>query len=128
MSDRAMADSGLRTAARIALVVSAVGSVGFTLFAGRHNDSVLLMALFAIWVLSPFATLLAMDRLAQRWPDGMQWVLHILTLVIAAGCLAIYGFVALGPARSHTAFAFVVTPAVCESLLAVLVAVAAVRR
>lgn len=128
MSNGAVANSGLRTAARIASIVGAVGSVGLTLFAGRHNNSVLLMVLFAIWVLSPFATLLAMGRMAQRWPDAMHRVLHILTMAIAAGCLAIFGFVALGPARSHTAFAFVVTPAVCELLLTVLMAVTLSRR
>jgi hypothetical protein len=44
----------LRAAALAAVLVGAVGSVAFMLYAGRHNPSRLLMTLFTLWVLSPF--------------------------------------------------------------------------
>jgi len=58
----------LRAAALIALLVGAVGSVGLMLHAGRRKDSPrLLLALFAIWVLSP----LCGPRTSQHRFEGL---------------------------------------------------------
>ena len=48
----------LSGAALLLPVAGAVGSVGLMLRAGHRNDSPILLALFAIWVLSPFVALL----------------------------------------------------------------------
>jgi len=40
------------------VLAGAVGSLGFTLYTGRNNKSVLLIVLFFIWVPSPFIGLL----------------------------------------------------------------------
>ena len=105
----------LRTAALIAVVVGAVGSVGLTLHAGRHNNSRLLLILFALWVLSPFAALVVANVISKR--RAVQSV----TLLITLGTLAIYGYVALGPPRAKTAPVFVVVPPVSWLLTAVVV-------
>lgn len=47
----------LRTAAMLAVVAGAVGSVGLTLRAGHRNNSLVLQMLFLIWVLLPFVAL-----------------------------------------------------------------------
>lgn len=52
----------LRAAAMIAAAVGAVGSVGLTLYVGRHNPSRILISLFLIWVLSPFVASYAPAR------------------------------------------------------------------
>ena len=44
----------------------AAEAAGFTLYAGRHNPSRLLMTLFLIWVLSPFVALAWAIRLLRR--------------------------------------------------------------
>ena len=43
----------LRKAGLLAIVIGGVGPVAVTLHTGRRNPSVILMALFAIWVLLP---------------------------------------------------------------------------
>ena len=48
----------LRTAALIAVLAGAVGSVGLLLRATNRNPSQLLVVLLAIWVVSPFVALL----------------------------------------------------------------------
>jgi hypothetical protein len=108
----------LRTAARIALVVGAVGSVALMLRAGQSAPRLLLI-LFAGWVLSPFVVLAVADRFSKRWSALTRATLHAVTLVVALAPLAIYGFVALGPPREKTAPAFVLTPPLSWLLIAI---------
>ena len=51
-----------------------------------------------------------------------QAVLHFMTLVLALGSLAIYGYVALGPPRAKPAFFFLVIPPASLTLIAVVAA------
>jgi hypothetical protein len=116
---------GLRASALIAAIVGAIGSVGLTLYAGRHNDSRVLMALFAMWVISPFVVLLVAGARSKRWTDLTQETLSIVTLVLTLGSLAIYGNVALGPPRTKLAFMFVVIPPASWLIMAIVVPIAA---
>jgi len=50
-------------------LAGAVGSVGLTLRAGHRNNSLILMALFATWVLSPLVALV----LAGLYPGDALW-------------------------------------------------------
>ena len=97
----------LRSAALIAVVAGAGGSVALTLYAGRQNDSGILMALFAIWVLSPFAALALANVVSKRWSVLTRAALYGVMLVLTVGSLAIYGAHALRPSD---AFVFVVVP------------------
>lgn len=119
VSDRSL----LRAAALIAVLAGACGSVGFTLYAGRHNQSRFLVALFVTWVLSPFVALL-LAAVSKRWSPRTRAVLHSLMLVLPLASVAIYADVALGHPRSKPAFAFLVVPLASWLLIAIVVPIA----
>lgn len=115
----------LRIATQISRLVGAAGSVGLMFWAGRHNDSRLLLVLFTLWVLSPFAVLVLADLLSKHWSVVSRATLHCATLVLTVVSLFIYGDVAFGPPRAKTAFAFVVVPPLSWLLIGVAVTLAA---
>jgi hypothetical protein len=115
----------LRAAALIAVLAGAVGSVGLTLHAGRHNDSRILVVLFVLWVLSPFVALLWANNVSKRWTVLTRATLYSVTLVLALASSAVYGEVALGGSRAKTAFAFVIVSPASWLLTAVVVPIAA---
>jgi hypothetical protein len=100
----------LRVAAFVAVLVGACGAVALTLYTGRHNASLLLMVIFALWVLSPFVALAAAVRLSSRWAPLTHMVLYAATYIVTLGTLVIYGETAFGPPRAKTAAVFVVVP------------------
>ena len=113
----------LRTASLIALFVGAVGSVALTLYVGQSNSSHLLIGMFAVWVLSPFALLaLIAGRSKSRSSRAM---LYGLIIVLSAATLLVYGDVALGPSGGKKAFVFLVTPAASWLLTGIVMAIAA---
>ena len=101
----------LRAMARAGLLVGAVGSVCFAVYAGRHNASVLLRALFAVWVVSPFAGLRLTERRAEQVPTGIASSMRGSSLVIMVCSLGIYGAAAMSGPGHHTTFAFLAVPA-----------------
>jgi hypothetical protein len=115
----------LRAAARIAVLAGAVGSVGLTLHAGRHNNSRVLLVLFTLWVLSPFMALVLADVVSKRWPILILATLYSVMLVLTLVSLALYGDVALGPTRAKTAFVFVVVPPASWLVTAIALSLAA---
>jgi len=118
--------SVLRAAALIALLVGAVGSVGLMLYVGRRKDSSrLLMALFTIWVLSPFVALGLVNIVSKGWSVITRATLYSVMLVLTLGSLGIYGDVALGPVTTKTTSIFVVVPPASWLLIAVVVSIAA---
>ena len=114
--------SVVRLAALVAIPLGALGSIGFMLHVGRRNESRLLLALFTGWVLAPFIGLTWCHVPAKRWSDSARAALHFLTLVLALGSLAIYGYVALGPPRAKPAFFFLVIPPASLTLTALVAA------
>ena len=62
----------LRAVAMIAVVAGAGGSIGLMLRVGRRNDSRILLALFGIWVLSPFLALVFANVVSMRWPGEIM--------------------------------------------------------
>jgi hypothetical protein len=115
----------LRAVVLIAVVAGAGGSVALTVYAGRHNNSRMLVALFVIWVLSPFIALVWANLVSKPWPVLTQATLYCVTLVLTLGSLAIYGNVVLRPPGSTPAFVFVVVPPASWLLIAVVVPTAA---
>jgi hypothetical protein len=115
-----------RRAAALVGVTGAVGSVALTIVAGHSNPSVLLIAMFVVWVLTPFAALAAAFRASSAGSGRLPSTLLLLTLVTTAASLGIYGSVAFGVLRVKTGFAFLVLPPTL--VLVVLVAVIATRR
>jgi hypothetical protein len=116
-----------RNAARVALVGSAAGSLALMFYAGRRQPSAILIALFTMWVASPFAGLLMVDLRSTAWPAPARRVLHGVMLAVAVGSLAVYGTNAVTPLNSKGAFLFLVVPAAAW-LLSAIVLVAATRR
>ena len=94
-------------------IAGAVGSVGLTIFQGRRNPSVLLMGMFTVWVLSPFAALVVSILKSKQWTFPTRVMLWGLTLTISICSPAIYASVALGPPRSQAAFLFLAVPFLC---------------
>jgi hypothetical protein len=103
---------GLRTAASIAVLAGAVGSVGFLLRATNRNPSQLLVALMAIWVVSPFVALLWANIASKRWSVLTRVSLYGVMLLVSLSSLGIYEADALWPRNSQGAFVFIAVPPV----------------
>jgi hypothetical protein len=114
----------LRTVALVVLVAGAGVSLGLMLHTGRNNKSVLLLLLFAIWVLSPFIALLAANIVSRRWPVLARVTLYILTTILTLGSLVIYSGV-LSPPGTKPAFVFLVVPLVSWIFIAIVIPIAA---
>jgi hypothetical protein len=95
--------------ARIALVISLIGSMAMVFSAGRGNRSTLLVVLFAGWVALPFVGLGFIDLLSSEWTPPARSTLFRLMLFVAVASLAIYVYVVRYP-RPQEAFPFLVTP------------------
>lgn len=92
--------------------------------AGRNTPR-LLLALFVIWVVSPFVALAWANMISQRWSVLTRATLYGVTLVLTLGSLAIYGELVKRPAGSANAFVFVVVPPASWLLMAIVVPLAA---
>jgi hypothetical protein len=115
----------LHVVALTAVVVGAGGSVGLMLWVGHRNPSLLLLFLFAIWVLAPFMALLLGNIISKRWSVITRATLYSVMLVLTLSSLAIYGDVVLRPPRSKPAFMFVVVPLASWLLMIIVVPTAA---
>jgi hypothetical protein len=114
----------MRSTALIARWLGALASLAFTLYAGRHNRSVVLVALFAGWTLLPYFGLIAADRSASRARRDIAAAIHAASLLLALVPPAIYAAASI-LAPGHTAtFAFLAVPAACWLAIATLLAAA----
>ena len=111
-------------AARIALVVGAVGSVALMLRSGRNTPRFLLV-LFVAWVLSPFVALAWANMVSKRWSVLTRTTLYWVTIVITLTALAVYSGLILPPAGSPPAFIFVAVPPASWFLITAVVLTAA---
>ena len=100
----------LRTAALIAVLAGAVGSVGLLLRATNRNPSQLLVLLLVLWVVSPFVALMWASIVSTRWSVLTRVTLYGVMLVVPVGCLAIYVADALWPRTSPGPFVFIPVP------------------
>ena len=115
----------LRATALVAVLIGAAASFGFMLRVGHRNPSRLLVALFTVWVLSPFVALVWGHIASKRWPLFARKMLYSVMLVLALASVAIYGDVALGAPKAKPAFAFLAVPLASWLVLAVVVALVA---
>ena len=109
----------LRATALFATLVGAAGSFGFMLYTGRRNESIVLLVLFAVWVLAPFVGLLLAFAISKRRSVPTPAMIYWLMLILSSASLAVYGYVALGPPRAQPAFAFLVVPPASWLLIAI---------
>ena len=111
----------LHTAARVAAVIGAVGSVALTLYAGRSNNLPFLMVLMAGWVFAPFFGFALASKVSARWPPAARTALDVGIVVIAVAALGIYARDALQP-PPRRAVVYVLVPIVSWLLLLVIAA------
>ena len=114
----------LRAAALIALIVGAVGSLGFMFRAGQQTPRLLLI-LFTIWILSPFVILLWANMVSKRWSVITRATLYSVMLVLSLSSLAIYGYAVLRTPRKTPTFVFLVVPLGSWLLITIVVPIAA---
>jgi hypothetical protein len=121
MEDRNESGSGvfvsLKRAAPILLWAGALGSAGLTLMVGRRNSSVGLIAMFVVWVLSPFVGLWWARRASVRWSNMTNALLYRLIPIVALGSLVVYARVVLGPLMVRPAMPFLMVPLVSWVLI-----------
>ncbi len=114
----------LHSVALTAVVVGALGSVGFMLWVGHRNPSRLLIGLFVIWVLSPFMALLLANIVSKRWSVITRATLYGVMLILTLISLAFYGDVVWRP-RPQPAFMFLVVPFGSWLLMTIVISIAA---
>jgi len=124
--DRTRSSSLLSGAALLLPVAGAVGSVGLMLRAGHNDDSRILLALFAIWVLSPFVALFLANMISKRWSVLTRAALHGVMLILTVGSLAIYGNMVSTPPGSKLAVPFLVVPLGSWLVITIVIPMAAV--
>ena len=115
----------LRTTALTVVLLGAVGSLYFMFNVGNNQKSVLLLALFTAWVLSPFVGLFVATKISNRWTVVTRSSLYLLMIVLSIGSLVAYSG-ALTPSGTKPAFIFLVIPFV--SWLLIVIVIPIVRR
>ena len=108
----------------MALLGGAVGSFTWMLYSGR-NAPLLLIVLFTIWVLSPFAALAVADAMSTHWSVQTKQALYATMLIVAVASLVIYGADAMRPPRPQAAFVFVIVAPVSWLVAVAIIASAA---
>lgn len=107
-----------------AVLAAAAGSLALFFRAARHTPP-LLIPIFVIWILVPFAVLLLAHRRAARWPPEVRSVLHVVMVLLALGSLAAYGYDALWPRTAQRAFIYVIVAPVSCACIGLALAVGA---
>lgn len=65
----------IRTAALIAVVVAAAGSLAFMFHVSRYQRSLILIVFFTVWVLAPFLALLWAEVRSKYWSPVARYTL-----------------------------------------------------
>jgi hypothetical protein len=89
---------------------------------GQYRLSVL-MVLFAVWDLSPFAGLFVAGIVSKRWRILMRAALYAVMLFVAGESVVVYARVVL-KRPAQPAFAFLMVPLVSWALLIVVLLIA----
>jgi len=110
------------TLRKISLVASALGAACSLTLLYRASPSrpSALIALFVIWILAPYAGLLALSR----WYAAVaSWMM----VVLPAASVAIYVADAIAPRQAQAAFVYVAVPLASWVAIAAVTAIAAMR-
>ena len=116
--------AGLRSAALVALLFGAVGSIGLLRHAKEHPPP-LLLAGFVIWILAPFGLLGVANLRSIAWPVSVRTVLSITTLLVTIASVAIYVDDNIKHRTAHPAFVWVLVPPAAIIISAIAVGTAA---
>lgn len=127
MKDETIRDpslAGLRSAALVALVIGAIGSIGLLRHAQQHPPPILVV-LFVIWVFAPFAGLGVANLCSKHWSRRTRATLYIATLFVTVASLAVYLDDNIAHRAAKPAFVYVAVPPASLILSAIGVATAA---
>ena len=109
----------------LVMVASAAGSLIAMFIVGHRQRSIVLMLMFAAWVLSPFGALALLHARSRSWRESSRSLLRGGTLLISIGALATYVHAVMRPLKSQPASTFLIVPFVSWVALAAGVAIAA---
>ena len=115
----------MRWAGRVILAFGAIGSLALMMYVGRRQQSMLVIALFVVWVSSPFVALFVADVLSARWKHDMQTTIHALMMVVGLGSLIAYSVDLVGPPHPQAAFMYVAVPPATCLFIAIVLPIAA---
>lgn len=93
----------------------------YLIFQGSgNNKSLLLLFLFVVWDLSPFAALLVASSVSKHWPVMARVALYVLMVLIAAGSTGYYWSIAWlsGPSRTGP---FLLVPLISWLLMVIVI-------
>lgn len=110
----------LRVTTLIIVLLGCADSLGLMFWVGRHNQSVLLVAIFTVWVASPFAGLLWVHSNAKRWEVSRQRSTYALMLLLSLGSIAAYSAPIFLMHLAKPAAPFLVVPAISWAVVAIL--------
>lgn len=113
-----------RAAARIAVVIGAVGSLALMFRSIHRNPSRLLIGIFVVWVLAPFGALAAADAMSTSWSKLTRSTLHAVMVIAALAALGLFGADAIWPRKAQAAFVYIAAPPALGLLSALVVSVA----
>ena len=113
----------LRVAALVLALVGAFGSLHFMFNASRGQTSVLLLALFTAWVVSPFVGFFIANMISKRWAVLTRLSLYCLMIVMTLGSLLVYSG-AFGSPETKPAFVFLVVPLTSWFLMVTVILIA----
>jgi hypothetical protein len=100
----------VRSAARLVVILCALGSLAFTLFAGHHNRSILLVGMFAVWVVAPSVGILGVLRVAERRSTQAETIVQAMAFILSCAALVLYAAFALHPLAHNAAAPFLLVP------------------
>ena len=101
----------MRGAARNLVMLCGLGSLACTFYAGHLNRSLLLVSMFAVWVVSPFVGFLSVLRIAGRGSTQTATFLQAIAMILSAAALILYAAFALYSQQHNAAAPFLLLPA-----------------
>ncbi len=109
MTERTFNINLLRITAMIIMAIGAIGSLYIMFNASRNQKSILLIALFTVWVLSPFIGFFLTMKISNRWTTAARTSLYWLMIILTISSLIAYGG-AFNTPQTKNAFRFLVVP------------------
>lgn len=94
----------------LVLVASAAGALVSLFVVGHRQRSVVLVAMFIVWVLSPFVALRLLNGRARSWSPAPRRTLQYATVLVALVAAARYISVLVWPIIKQPAATFMIVP------------------
>ena len=118
--------SVLQWIAWLATGASAASALASLSIIGQRQRSVILIVMFTVWVLLPYAGLAMGNVRARAWNPAAYRAVQYATILISLAAMARYVYVVVRPLASQPASTFLIVPVV--SWIAIGIAVALAKR